>query len=149
MTVALLDCIGSVCEESVTTRKVLSNIQLGADALSQDMIDSGDAIKCVVNGPEGGSCNLPEGGTLPTLAEALAQLNACQIANVSGENFIAIEGQTVFTLASAPINAFAVEVSMNGSICEPTTDFTTVGTTLTFTDPIPAGYAITTRTFAP
>lgn len=147
MGISLLECIEAVCNQADDTNTVLQQTQSGANALALDLENSGASLKCVVNGPAGQVCDLPLGGSLPTLAEAIARLNACQIAGVQGQSFTATAGQTVFTLATAPINPYALEVSLDGAICTDSLDYTLAGAVITFAEPLLAGDTVDTRSF--
>ena len=146
-TATLLDCIKAVCQQSAALVEELEAAQAGSDSVTDLLIESGAVLKCVINGAIDTVCDLPEGGQLPTLAEKLDNLNACTIATISGDSFVATTGQTVFTLGAAPINAFALEVSLDGAICRYADDYSVVGTTLTFSAPLVAGDTVECRRF--
>lgn len=149
MATTLIDCIKSVCSQADQTNKVLKASQTDANDLALALRQSGAALKCVVNGPAGQSCNLPEAGRLITLAEAIARLNACQITSIAGQNFTATAGQMAFTLAAAPANSYALEVALNGAICADPSDYSVAGRTLTFVSPLTVGDTVSVRVFTP
>lgn len=149
MATALTDCIQSVCEKSTEVNAALGDIQSRANSLAVDIQNSGSALQCVVNGGIGTTCNLPQGGTLPSLAEAINNLNACQINTVAGQNFTATAGQTLFVLTSTPPNVYAVEAAVNGAIAIPNVDYTLAGSNLTFVVGLTLGDQLATRSFIP
>jgi hypothetical protein len=118
-----------------------------AKGVNDALVLSSPALRCVVNGPVGGSCALPEGGTLPTLAEALYRLNATSIGSIAAESFTASAAQTECTLAAAPAGAAYLEVALNGAHCANPTDYTLSGVTITFTAALVAGDLVDTRRY--
>ena len=149
MAKTLIDCIQSVCTQADQTNKVLKASQTDANNLALALRQSEAALKCVVNGAVGQSCNLPEAGQLITLAEAISRLNACQINSIGGQNFTATAAQKSFTLAAAPANPYALEVALNGAICSDPSDYSIAGSALTFVSPLTVGDNVSVRVFTP
>lgn len=153
-TSTIYGCIKEVCKQAAVLVQKLIAAQGGVNSagsvaqLVDTMNKNGAAVKCVVNGPVGTYCQLPEGSVLPTLAEKLDNLNACSIAGISGDSFTATAGQTQFMLSAAPLNDWSLEVSLDGAICRNPADYTVTGTTLTFTLGLDTGDTVETRSFS-
>jgi hypothetical protein len=147
-TLSILSCIQSVCRAADNARGWFARLINAALGTEQKVIDSGAALQCVVNGPEDTVCDLPLGGALPTLATALAALNAAQIAGLDYETFTATAGQTAFTLAAAPAGDEYLEAALNGAILAWPTDYTRSGTTLTLSSGAFEDDELTVRVFA-
>ena len=143
----ILDCVRSVCAMAGNVNALLARQAVRAKAVGDALVANGPALKCVINGPVGGSCTLPEGGTLPTLAEALNRLNAASIGSIAAESFTASAAQTECTLAGAPAGAAYLEVALNGAHCANPTDYTLSGSTITFAAALAAGDLIDTRRY--
>lgn len=146
-TSTILGCIQEVCKQAQELVTKLIKAQKSADDLASELDENGQALKCVINGPADTYCTLPEGSVLPTLAEALQNLNACQITDIEGDSFVATGGQTVFTLGGAPANDYMIEVTLDGALCRTPADFIVAGTTLTFTHGLTTGDVVDTRRF--
>lgn len=153
---SILECSQAVCAASSQLRDAIGDanqelvdlvdqLEAYSAKLVQDIQNSGGALKCVVNGPDDSYCDLPLAGTLPTLAEAISNVNAVSVTDVDGEAFTATEGQTTFSLTLPPALPPLLEVSLNGAV--DSLDYTVVGSSLTFADPLAEGDSVTTRRF--
>jgi len=152
---SLETCIAQVCTDAATVSSAvsdvlntLSQLEDAAEALDVVAGSSGSALQCVINGPVGGTCDLPLGGSLPTLAEALAQLNLTSIGAISVEAFTATGGDTGVTLSTPVSNALYLEVALDGVLLSNPSDYTVAGTAVTFTEPLEAGDTVSTRIFS-
>ena len=154
-TLSILNCIKTACAIATATinagRQAIAQIQLVEDdakALEADLEDSATALDCVVNGAAGNTCTLPQGDVLPTLATAIAALNATSISAITSQEFTATASQTAFTLSGAPAGAAYLEVAVNGALQSAPTDFGVSGTTLTFVTGLEADDHVDTRRFS-
>jgi hypothetical protein len=164
---SLISCIEEVCAASSNVVSELLNAkQKIANWLAQshakledaqrrvqemlvEMSKEGDVINCVINGPAGKTCLTAQGVSHLTIAESLTRLNACSISSITEQDFIATAGQRTITVGSPPATPAAMEVFINGAACEDPSDYTLVGSTVTFVAPLTAGDTGSIRVFAP
>jgi hypothetical protein len=162
---ALVDCINDTCAKAEQTREVLDSAeQQVAGWLQQSYLDleqarvvtqrllelmaqEGQVLECVINGPEGQICTTENGVAHPTIAEALARLNALSIAGITLDHGTATAGQTAWTIVAAPTNPAALEVWVNGAVLGNPLDYTVAGATVTFAVPLTAGDELEARIF--
>jgi len=127
-TKTLLACIRSVCAAAAKHTTTLEDLRAEARELEQAFIDAQSKLDCVLNGAAGTNCD-----GLPTLAGALAALNACTIDSIAVDTATATAGQTNWTLGAAPASVEHLDVAVNGAHQEPNTDYSLSGDTVTFT----------------
>ena len=144
---ALEDCIKQICDETSRTSDVLNYVEKQANDILLQIGRDASGMKCVIEGPPRQTCVVGKVSHV-TLAEALSRLNALSIGSISGQSFTATAGQTAFTLAAAVPNPAALEVEVNGALCQTPRDWNVAGTTLTFTTPLIAGDQVDARLFA-
>lgn len=135
----ILSCIESVCSKSTAVRAALATAQTAVDGLSARLQSLTAYLQCVVFGASGGSCSADDAPTLPTLAEAIARLNATSISGLSAESFTATASQTEFELATTPSGAAYLELRRNGSLLVNPADYTLTGDTATLVTGASAG----------
>jgi len=164
---ALDTCINNVCTKSTQVAGALSQGQQNVttwmnqahsdldaakkqvQALLVMMAQEGRVLDCVINGPAGKTCTTARNVSHLTLAEALSRVNACTITAITEQDFVATAGQTAVVLGSTPASASALEVYVNGAACEDPSDYTLVGNTVTFVDPLTVGDTVSVRVFTP
>jgi hypothetical protein len=136
-TKTLLACIRKVCATATSHTSTLEDLRTEARELEQAFIDAQSKLDCVLNGAAGTNCD-----GLPTLAGALAALNACTITSIAVDTTTATGGQTSWTLEGA---ANGLDVALNGAHLQPSTDYAWSGSPVqvTFTEPLTAGDELT------
>jgi len=152
---SLKSCTAEVCSAAALVSRAateaieaLDRLEATAECLDAIAASSGQALQCVINGPVGGACDLPLGGSLPTLAEALARLNLTSIGAIAVESFTAIGGDTGVTLSTEVSNALYLEVALDGVLLSNPSDYTVSGTAITFPMPLEAGDTVSARIFS-
>lgn len=143
---SLENCIKQICDETSRTSDVLNYVEKQANDLLIQIGKDASGLRCIIEGPAGQYCVVGN-VTHTTLAEALSRLNALSIGSISGQSFTATAGQTAFTLAAAVPNPAALEVEVNGALCQTPRDWNVTGTTLTFTAPLLVGDQVDVRLF--
>lgn len=154
-TLSLLGCIKAVCAAAKRTisaadsaMAVIGRVHLASIGLEARLKSSSTAIQEVVNGPVGTIVDLPMGGRLPTLAEALDRLDATPaIAGITVEQFTATPGQSVFVLATTPASGAHLELILGASPIGDPAGYTLSGATITTAYPVPEGTVMTARIF--
>lgn len=144
----ILSCIESVCSKSTAVRTALATAQTTVDGLTTRLTALSAYLQCVVLGAEGGSCAVSGGPTLPTVAEAIARLNATSIASLSAESFTATASQTDFELAATPAGAAYLELRRNGALLANPAEYTLTGDTATLVTGASAGDEIDAVVYA-
>lgn len=144
----ILSCIESVCSKSTAVRAALATAQTAVDGLSARLQSLSAYLQCVVLGASGGSCSADGAPTLPTLAEAIARLNAASIDSLSTQSFTATASQTEFSLSATPAGAAYLEVRRNGALLANPAEYTVTGSTVTLFRGASAGDEIDATVYA-
>jgi len=137
-TSTLLACIQRVCRAANSHAAAVGRVRDAAQSLETALAASESALTCVLNGGASTTCDLPLGGTLQTLAGALAGLNAASISAIAAEETTASASQTTWTLSAAPTGAAYLQVAVNGATLDPD-DWSLSGAEITLDDPLDAG----------
>ena len=161
---ALDTCINNVCTKSTQVAGALSQGQQNVttwmnqahsdldaakkqvQALLVMMAQEGRVLDCVINGPAGKTCTTY---SFAPITVPQTRVNACSITGITEQDFVATAGQTAVVLSSTPASASALEVYVNGAACEDPSDYTLVGNTVTFVDPLTVGDTVSVRVFTP
>ena len=147
-TLSILGCIRDTCAAAAAAVAQLLRVEHAAAGLESDLAASGAALRGVVNGGEDQVVSLPLGGRLPTLAGALANLDATPaLGAVAVESHTAVAGQTEVTLSATPASGHHLEVSLNGAVSQWISDYTVAGAVVTFASELDAGDLVTARVF--
>jgi len=140
----LLNCIEAVCNEANAHVADIRRLRDLAQQLREELIAAQQLLSCVLTGDDETACS-----GLPSLAAALAALNACSITSIATETATATAGQATWTLSTAPASIEHLDVAINGAHAQPWADYTLSGDTITFTSARLAGDALTAWRFIP
>lgn len=145
---ALFTCVQSVCTEAGEAVQALREYKVAVSGLARNAAASGEALRNVVNGPEGAYVTLPLGSSLPTLATALAGLDASPALSAPTiEEYTATAGQTTLTLTATPVSLHRLELTLDGAFLVNPTDYSLAANVVTFVHPLLSGDEIGVRIF--
>lgn len=143
----LLHCIRSVCATARNVNALLARQGIRAKGVGDDLQASGAALSCVLNGPIGATCTLPKGGSVPTMAEALARLSASSITSIAVESATSTAAQTEWVLSAAPAGVAYLQVEYCGARLHNPTDYTLSGAAVAFAYPLDEGRQLVARRY--